>query len=749
MSKNPIIINGLELVQKSSYNRKYSSFEKEYSRTFEESQTLVVNRIEEIVDKISDRKDFDIVEDLYLEFYITSKFIAKSYRIDSIFRKSDLFKVGSFSYEDHYDSEGKVEIVRGTKKNIENLKQIISNPEYKIQKEEIRRIDTLELAKPTVVITNDSKLNNVELTFYPVTDQVKEMLRKKVELILEISEEMYVYKWYKNNVLVINTKLENIEIKKLSAMNYLRSAYNYGFEEFSNSSSEFFSGEIKINNNNIGKPKVGFIDGGVAKGLDVFSGVQQLYEVETRESNLYTNHGSSVASVLLYGNLSQIDLNTDILEQEFDVVSVRGMPSSEDESFNLIDLGNIIEKAIPNYPEVRVWNLSVGPKGPISDYFVSSLTRILDELSFENDVIFTIAVGNTGAQEGIGKQLQIPSDSINNFAVTSFYFDSNQTKVVAPYASIGPGRMDSVLKPDLIDHGGLIPKDPILTFSNEKNLMMKTDGTSFAAPFAARKLAKFLHEHPGFTTTDTRALLLNYLALRWRDGSIFNEGVGYLDDSDSLSHSNSNDEIKIMYSGELSAKAYIDIAIPLPDSVDASKIEFTWTIVTKTSVNAEAPNEYSEYYIEDDFIPHSKKFKFINKDRNIQKIVNLSTEEGVELANELEEQGFEKPEFPIVESKKYLTESERKELLLKWNTTRSQKVTKNSTHVMNPLIRLHGLSRNDKLDRIQYCLVVNVRLANEVNLLQKIKEKYPMLLTIDDIKEEVHTNEEMDVQIMD
>lgn len=741
--KNPIIINGLDLVQKSPYVRKFTPFEKYYERDFPTAQELVLTKLENVIQQLtSSHEQLHTLDEIFLEFAIPSDFIAKSYRIESIFRDSKLERVGSYAYTDKNEKEGKIEVVRGTNQEIQSFKQLVTTPNAKIQNDEIRRIDDLNLAEPLIIL-DDSKTNDYfELLFYSVSSSQKDELLENIRKKLVVDPSKLVYKWDKNNVLILNTKFDNINIDSLENFNYLRSAFNYGFgfrdatKKIVNSNLSIINDEPLENDTN-DLPYVGMIDGGVATDLKPFETVEQIYEVDGRPNNFYVDHGSSVASLLLYGDFSK-ELNDGeetVLRPSCNVISIRGLPSDKDIEFNLINLENVIKEAVPKYPQVKIWNLSIGPNGPISEYFVSSLTRLLDELSYEHDIIFVIAVGNTGNELGISRKIQIPADSVNNFAVTAFYYDASDNKIVAPYSSIGPGRIDAMLKPDIIDHGGFETIDPVITFSNEFFQLNQTFGTSFSAPLVARKLAIFNHTYPMFSATETRALVINNLALNYQEGSIVDEGLGYLEDVNNLVYSNNENEIKIMYSGQLSAKSYVEVPIPLPDNYDSKQVEFTWTIVTKTPVNPENPNEYTKYFIEDDFIPHMTKYRLRHPDTKKTKTLDLSDERDVDIAEILKEEGYKKPDYPMKDSDKYifLDESDLKKEKMKWNTVKTQKLTKYASSLKEPILRLHGLSRDDTRDRIEYCLVVNVRLKDDINIIEDIQSKFENLYTIENL----------------
>lgn len=253
--------------------------------------------------------------------------------------------------------------------------------------------------------------------------------------------------------------------------------------------------------------------------------------------------------------------------------------------------------------------------------------------------------------------------------------------------------------------------------------MNKVHGTSFAAPHVTRKLGLILASYPELNVWQARALLEHSLALNISskiDISIDSKGefnVGEVQ----LLFSN-EDEVRILYSGNISSKGYVIFPVPLPEETMAKSATITWTLVTKTKVNPDCPDKYTEYGIEDDFYP--------NDEKSSSKDVDVSTDEGQELFETLLQEGYKKSSYPKKENPKYIEESKRRRDFLKWDTVKTKKVNKRISSLNKPFIRLHGLARSDRRERIEYALVVTVRYKDDVRMYANIMNKYPILQPI-------------------
>ena len=98
------------------------------------------------------------------------------------------------------------------------------------------------------------------------------------------------------------------------------------------------------------------------------------------------------------------------------VVNVRTFPTSNPLDVDLYECIDVVEKAVPARPDVKVWNLSFGPRGPITDDPVSRFTYVLDSLALAHKVTFCVAVGNDGDVDG-EERVQAPADLVHGLGI--------------------------------------------------------------------------------------------------------------------------------------------------------------------------------------------------------------------------------------------------------------------------------------------------------------------------------------------
>lgn len=169
--------------------------------------------------------------------------------------------------------------------------------------------------------------------------------------------------------------------------------------------------------------------------------------------------------------------------------------SSQFSSFTIIKQ---IKEIIANNSDIRVWNISLGSNQEVNDNFISAEAAVLDKLQYENDVIFVVAGTNKPSTdiEKIGS----PADSINSMVVNAVTKNGLSTK----YARRGLA-LSFFAKPDVSYYGG----------SEEQYIKVceplgeaKVAGTSFAAPWIARKLS-YLIDVLGLNREIAKAMLID------------------------------------------------------------------------------------------------------------------------------------------------------------------------------------------------------------------------------------------------
>lgn len=144
-----------------------------------------------------------------------------------------------------------------------------------------------------------------------------------------------------------------------------------------------------------------------------------------------------------------------------------------------------IEKAVIKYPEVKVWNLSLGSILEIQENFVSAEAAALDRMQNERDVLFVVAGTNDEGHTG-EKRIGSPADSINSLVVNSVRVDGTPCS----YYRKGPV-LQFFGKPDVCYYGG--DGDQPMSACCVSHAYRLVAGTSYAAPWIARKVAYLIH----------------------------------------------------------------------------------------------------------------------------------------------------------------------------------------------------------------------------------------------------------------
>ena len=209
------------------------------------------------------------------------------------------------------------------------------------------------------------------------------------------------------------------------------------------------------------------------------------------------DHGTMVSSIIVDG--PTLNRNIDDGCGRF---RVRHFGVAAGKRYSVFTLLRQIRDIVQTNRDIHVWNLSLGAESEIEDNFISPLAALLDNLQYNYpDVIFVVAGTNKTSknQEKIGS----PADSINSIVVNSVSFDN----IPASYTRKGPV-LSFFTKPDVSYYGGDEPEKMGVYYSNGKVVRA---GTSFAAPWIARKLA-YMMQVMGLSREVAKALLIDCAA---------------------------------------------------------------------------------------------------------------------------------------------------------------------------------------------------------------------------------------------
>ena len=463
-----------------------------------------------------------------------------------------------------------------TVKNIlnENFKNGISNTDFEkienivdFKKYEIKKTKFLQM------IVDDSNLekffveeNEVEATIdgksivsiYDTEEDVETLMEK-----LDINVD-------KTNILSNNTVYldnENLSILQKEAPYLISMAVTdmseMPVEEKKENENVDFNRFIKEPKD---EPTIGVIDKPFKEGVYFSKWVESknvgIPEFAINEEDYY--HGTGVTSIIVDGQ--NLNPNYDDGCGNFKVRHFGVAVSNKFSSFRIM---KSIEEIIENNRDIKVWNLSLGSDKEISDNFISPEAAFLDELQAKYDVIFVIA--GTNKPYGVTKDMKIgsPADSINSLVVNAVDKNDKETS----YARKGPV-LSFYVKPDVGYFGGdnSLKLDGYINVCDGINREHLAKGTSYSAPWIARKLAYLIH-YLGFTREEAKALIIDSCE-KWgekkKDASLLGHGVVPKNIKDIIQ--TKDDEIKFVISGISEKYDTYNYQLPIP--LDNEKYPF-------------------------------------------------------------------------------------------------------------------------------------------------------------------------------
>lgn len=204
-------------------------------------------------------------------------------------------------------------------------------------------------------------------------------------------------------------------------------------------------------------------------------------------------HGTAVSSIIVDG----ARLNP-WLDDGCGRFKVRHFGVAIGSKFSSFTITKQIKEIIIKNKDIKVWNISLGSNQEVNDNFVSTEAAILDQIQYENDVIFVVAGTNKPNNDIV--KIGSPADSINSMVVNAVAKSGLSTK----YARKGLA-LSFFAKPDISYYGG----------SEEQYIKVceplgaaNVAGTSFAAPWIARKLS-YLIDVLGLNREVAKAMIID------------------------------------------------------------------------------------------------------------------------------------------------------------------------------------------------------------------------------------------------
>lgn len=715
--------------------------------------------------------------EVVLSMVLQPEFIAKSYYPDSLFdlgaTKFGISEIGSRIFkmksentgeeeelekdEDSY-SLSKLFFLRATEESLNALENQLNKSTFFQKKSfitDIRKISSLGLldGEDQILGFSDNwREGRIEAVLHPFEIDRHVAQEHFFSLIKNhgVNPETISFKQYSSGVSFVSFSGDREVLKSLKGYNPLRTAHPLKMRQLPNFSrgTDIAGGPKAPVFTKKSKIVVGVIDGGLHPSNPYVKDYAEAeFSVSGNPLSVYQDHGTMVSGALLYGALNEYGKDDTLPEPPVSVKSFGVLSDTTGQDPELYDVIDAMEKIIPSNPDISVYNLSLGPRGPILDDSISRFTYACDLLSKEHNVLFCIAVGNDGAVPGYDR-IQAPSDSVNNLAVGA-YTKRNGVLTRAPYSSIGPGREGSKMKPDIVAFGGC-DQYPIHLVSNNPGMKTWNMGTSFSSPIVARAAAQLIGESNNVIDALVAKTLITHSAIT--DSAYSHElGHGSLPDQVNEIVDCRDSSYTLIYRGEIEQGKYAEFPIPWDDTIVKGVTNFKYTATVLTDVDHLSTDDYTSSTVELTFHPNKYKYLFTNtgnkpidgKSKKTEVVDIIANPERAEL---LIKEGWTQANFPLSDSptKQFQTESDLR-ADLKWDSLDSRNMNKRSNGISNPAFHVHALQRGARKNsskKVKFAIVLTVTAPKVyADLYNNILQSYDALLPLEmNINAEVQVN---------
>jgi hypothetical protein len=758
--RRPILYNG-QIYSKLIIKRSGGG-DKAMNLTFEEARNAILKDIAQTKSVIRQMPSSSrLPNEVVLSLTMQSDFTAKSYYPGSLFdletERFGLKEVGSRICREEkvvtIDSEevisstvSKMFFVRATEESLDSFEKYLNSSTSTHSKKfqnDIRKLSSFGLLNAdnqVLGLPEGWDQGRLEAVLHPFDLDDKIILEHFLNKIREAGakDSEIRYKQYPSGVTFVSFSGNKQMLESISGYNPLRTVHPLKMRELPD-----FSRGTLVNGGPIApffnvKPTtvVGVIDGGIHPNNPfLMNYTDSEFPISGNPINGLLDHGTQVTGAVLYGPLNKYANSTVLPEPLVSVKSFCVLTDAVGADPELYDVIDAIEVIVPNNPDVSVYNLSLGPKGPILDDNISRFTYACDLLSNQHNVLFCVAVGNDGDKTGYDR-IQSPSDAVNCLAIGA-YSKVNGVSSRAYYSSIGPGREGSKMKPDLMAFGGC-DQNPIHLISNESGKRVWSLGTSFASPIVAGIAGRLIGESNNVINSLTAKTLLIHSALEKTNGHNAQMGHGIIpDDFESITTCDAN-SYTLIYRGEIETGKFAEFLIPW-ENIKQGKVKFKWTAAVLTDVDYLSSDDYTSSAIEVAFYPNQNKFNFKNTKgypldgvTKKSEIVDIALDP--ERATYLLKNGWEQSSFPKTDpvDQQFRTEAELRSDL-KWDSLDTREVTKFAKNISEPTFHIHALSRGTRNIgiKVKFSLILTVTTPmTEIDLYDTILNKYSALIPL-------------------
>lgn len=726
--KHPILANGqyyiTPLVKRTGGG--FPNFPHEYS----EAKERLCEDIERIQQSF-ENSDEIFVPSKVVCIRLEPKYEAKSYTPSSLVADSGMKLIGGRKYtvDANNQTKGKMYFVRTTTDELQELKTKFKSgrkDHIKKWKEQICTIKSIDLLQPeekTLGFSNEWEKGTVEVVIHPLGTDKEQAINGFFETA-QIDKERAVIRSYEDGLTFVCTHMDKESVERARKYNPLRSIkpMDDNWEEQLRVGSMIASAPKlpeKVLKSNI---KIGVFDGGVQSGtrlLDPYVNNYDMVDDEAIESA--QDHASGVCGAILYGTDLRGKTETDRVENPVvSVESFRVIPAKKtgdaELDWQMYTTIDIIEKVVSERRDIKLFNLSVGPRGAIIDDEINRFTYVCDKLTYDVDEdeinpLFCVAAGNDGMLETPLNRIQSPSDMVNGLAVGAYSISALGDKYRAGYSCVGPGREGAKIKPDILEFGGSVDM-PFIT-SKTGNEITGTLGTSLAAPVVAGKIGQLMAASDHIVPHLGRALLIHNADAEGLEGNNEN-GFGFCTSNVGEVLNCTDNKVTILYEGEITSSATVRLPVFMPEVNEIrGKANIRWTICTVVNPNLNDPDAYTNNCIEDTFYPNEMKFPF-RKPGCSEKKINLLDPSGIDLARRLINEGYIKSDLPVSKpAKRNFAEADLRNNDFKWDTIMRKEISMYCSSLLNPFISLHAIGRDEfEHEKIKYFVVITVDVPN-------------------------------------
>lgn len=751
--KYPIIANGELYVE--PIRKKINFPPKEWPHDYNDAKMSICNDLMIIKKKIKEKEEI-FLDEKVLCIRLEPKLEAKSYVPDSLMVSEDMQIIGgrkySFIDENGEKKDAKLYFVKTNNEGIDKLEKTLNTGSkdtvetWRRQIQSIRNIDLLSSEEKIQGLADDWTKGTIEIVLHPLENSVSKMLNIFME-ISGLSKDEIKIKTYEKGLTFISAVCDRRIIAAIEKFNPLRSLHPMGEIDIEPMRMvQEVEGPKPAKKKMRSNISVGMFDGGIIEDHILLKGyVKENNVVKTAATLKSLQHGNSVCGAILYGHLAGKTTSDELNNPSVFVESFRVLPaetqltSTRDAEavHGMYETIDQIEAIVEKRKDIKLYNLSFGPKEPILDDTISRFTYALDRLTYnieegEINPLFCVAVGNDGNKGEYLNRIQTPSDMVNGLAVGAYTYNFFGEKIRADYSSIGPGREGAKIKPDLLEFGGSQER-PFIVVGIGNDKIGISAGTSLATPVATGKIGQMMAYSPSITPHLGRTLLIHNATSEYsvRD---FECGYGYgKEDVEDILKCIGN-RVTILYSGELPASNTVKLPIFSPGINQATgNVTVTWTITTIVNPDITDTDAYTNNCIEDIFYPNSAVFNFSKNGRKTIKL-NLTKPEDAQQMEILLEQGYKMSELPVSGSaKKDKSEYALRNRDLKWDTVIKKTKSMRATSLLNPFLTLHAIGRNGyEHESIKYFVAVTIEAKGyKGNLYDSILQTYTNLLTIE------------------